>query len=273
MMLAIVFAGLMLALTALDSAHWPDAQRTLGSDVRRALSSPRARAFGLTAIALAAVFILVVRDTLDRVTPATAFRRDVTRWYANRTADASTASNELGSSSGLRVVAFVTYRWSFRRASVLERAELVNHYRQLGLPVEFELHDFPMDAACNPAATADGAQAECEAAAAVRYMRVTQGNAAGDAMAGWLLRRATVQSKDLIWDRLRQLNAAAGLTERRNEMLDLVKKDVTLAQRLGVKSAPSYFVNGLSIPPGEEAFHAVLAYEWRRWQTRSAGHN
>lgn len=138
--------------------------KAIAVDLTAAASKPSLVFRWVTAAALVALtgqyLVLSARATTpdDR-------RAQVTRWFMSLPRASSMGLTEQGI---VRVVVFSDYECPYCSIQVPALRAVVDRYRHGGYPgVEFVLKEFPLDPACNPAATIRVHPSACDAAAAV----------------------------------------------------------------------------------------------------------
>jgi uncharacterized membrane protein len=130
--------------------------------------------------------------------------------------------------------------------------------------VRLVLEDYPLDGECNENVINGGPHpSACEAAVAVRLSRAS-GRA--EAMEEWLFANQPSLTPALVREAAQQVGGVAGFDASYAETLKLVKADIGVGRRLGVRTTPTFFINGAKIEGGIPAqyFDAAIAYELRR---------
>jgi uncharacterized membrane protein/protein-disulfide isomerase len=124
--------------------------------------------------------------------------------------------------------------------------------------------DFPISPECNRFVTPPGLHpASCEAAVAVRL--AAEHNRRGE-MEDWLFENQPKLTPQVVRDAAREIGHVPDYDERYQSILGLVKGDVEYAHQLGVRSTPTFFVNGVKLE-GETApryFDQAIAFELRQ---------
>jgi uncharacterized membrane protein/protein-disulfide isomerase len=126
--------------------------------------------------------------------------------------------------------------------------------------------DYPLEPECNVHAPGGQHLAACEAAVAVRLAR-EKGRA--DAMENWLFDNQPSMSPSLVREGAREIGQVTDFDKRYAAALDLVKADIALGAKSGVRATPTFFINGVRIPGVKaEYFDAAIAYELKRAGTQ-----
>lgn len=125
--------------------------------------------------------------------------------------------------------------------------------------VKFIERDYPLDPECNVNTPGGQHVAACEAAAA---HRMAEDHGKGTEMEAWLYDNQPVMTPDMVKQGAREVGHVPDFDARYARTLELVKGDISLGNQLGVKSTPTFFVNGVRIPGlRAEFFDAAIAYE------------
>jgi uncharacterized membrane protein/protein-disulfide isomerase len=135
--------------------------------------------------------------------------------------------------------------------------------------VRFVAKDYPLDPSCNPNLTKPMHEAACAAAVAVRLSR--ERNRA-DAMEEWLYTHQSGLTLEAVKQAARDVGGVTDFDARLGAMLTLVRGDIQQATQLGVRSTPTFFINGVKVIGGlrPEYFDAAIAYELERAGASSA---
>lgn len=106
--------------------------------------------------------------------------------------------------------------------------------------------DFPLSRECNDTpGILDLHPIACEAAVAVR---LAGQNGHADTMRSWLFENQFVLSEELISGKVREL-VGPSAWERYREVLATVKDEAETVGRLGARATPTYWINGVLVPP------------------------
>ena len=109
--------------------------------------------------------------------------------------------------------------------------------------VKLVLRDYPLNPGCNTG-VALVHSAACEAAVAVRLAK--QHNR-GDAMEEWLYTHQPSLTPAVVRQAAHDIGAVNDFDARYPTTVELVKGDTVLGKQLGVKSTPTFFMNGVKI--------------------------
>jgi uncharacterized membrane protein/protein-disulfide isomerase len=126
--------------------------------------------------------------------------------------------------------------------------------------IAFITRDFPLDPECN--SLGGPHPAACEAAVAVRLARE---KGMGDVMEDWLFANQPSLTTDSVKAAVQSVAGITDFNARYATTLELVRGDIAQGQQVGVRSTPSFFMNGMRLPnwPGE-LFEAAVNWELRR---------
>jgi protein-disulfide isomerase len=100
---------------------------------------------------------------------------------------------------------------------------------------------------------------------AVRLAR-EKGEASAAKLEDWLFANQTVLTAAMVRDGARQIAGIQDFDARYPRVLEQVKSDAALGGLLGVKSTPTFFVNGVRIEGGMDPkyFEAIIGYELKK---------
>jgi uncharacterized membrane protein/protein-disulfide isomerase len=128
--------------------------------------------------------------------------------------------------------------------------------------VKLVLKDYPLNRDCNDAMGQTIHPAACDAAVAVR---LSQAHNKTDAMEEWLYTHQPAMTPPSVRQAAHDVGQITDFDARYQSMLSLVKGDVALGRQLGIKSTPTFFINGVKVegalPP--QYFDQAIAYELR----------
>jgi uncharacterized membrane protein/predicted DsbA family dithiol-disulfide isomerase len=131
--------------------------------------------------------------------------------------------------------------------------------------VRFVTKDFPLDPECNFNAPGGGHLAACEAAVAVR---LAEKHNRREAMEDWLFTNQSTLTPDTVKEGARTVGGinVSDFNAQYASVLPLVKADIAAGGALGVRSTPTFFINGRVIKGGlpPQFFDAALAYELKQ---------
>ncbi len=111
--------------------------------------------------------------------------------------------------------------------------------------VKFVTKDFPLEGECNASIPQGPHPIACEAAAAVRMARKA-GKA--EALEDWLFANQATLTLDGLKRAVRDIGGVADFDAQYPKILADVKTDSSLGGFLGVRSTPTFFVNGIQMP-------------------------
>jgi protein-disulfide isomerase len=160
------------------------------------------------------------------------------------------------------VAKFNDYQCPACRQTYLEYRWIVEKYRaSAGDQVKFVSVDFPLEAECN---TGGIHGAACEAAAAVRMARAKN---RGEQMEEWLFaNQSQAMTRDQVKAGLQQIAQVDDFDAQYPKVLEQVRADAQLGQRLQIQGTPTFYINGIRINSSLRPvyFDAAIAYELKR---------
>ena len=126
--------------------------------------------------------------------------------------------------------------------------------------VKLVLKDYPLNRDCNDAIGQTIHPAACDAAVAVR---LAQAHNKTEAMEEWLYTHQPAMTPPSVRQAARDIGQITDFDAKYQSVLSLVKGDVALGRQLGVKSTPSFFINGVKVEGALPAqyFDQAIAYE------------
>lgn len=127
---------------------------------------------------------------------------------------------------------------------------------------QYESRDFPLEAECGAGGVHGAA---CEAAAAVRLAR--EKDMGKDVETALFGRQSPSMTRDDVKATLTEVAQISGadFDARYDELLEAVRADVQLGQRLEVSGTPTFFLNGIRLGGLRPvAFDAIIAYELQK---------
>jgi protein-disulfide isomerase len=152
---------------------------------------------------------------------------------------------------------------SCRQAWLLYKDIVAKYESQHPGVFRFENRDFPLETECG--AGNAGHLAACEAAAAVRMAR--EKNKERELEAALFNLQSPTMSRDDVKAALREVAQIDDFDARYAKVLEAVRLDVQLGQKVGVTGTPTFYLNGIRLPSLRPAyFDAALA-----WAVRKAG--
>jgi protein-disulfide isomerase/uncharacterized membrane protein len=126
--------------------------------------------------------------------------------------------------------------------------------------VKLVLKDYPLNRDCNDALGQTIHSAACEAAVAVRLAGAHNKT---EVMEEWLYTHQPAMTPPSVRQAARDIGQIADFDAKYQSTLSLVKGDVALGRQLGIKSTPTFFINGVKVegalPP--QYFEQAIAYE------------
>ncbi len=129
--------------------------------------------------------------------------------------------------------------------------------------VKLVMKDYPLNRDCNDAIGQTIHPAACEAAVAVR---LAMGHNKVEAMEEWLYTHQPAMTPPSVRQAARDIGQITDFDARYPSILSLVKGDVALGRQLGIKSTPTFFINGVKVegalPP--QYFEQAIAFELQR---------
>ena len=170
---------------------------------------------------------------------------------------------EMAPSGGVkvRVVKFNDYQCPYcRQTWALYRGILAKYEAAHPEAFEYESRDFPLEGECG----AGGSHAmACEAAAAARIARAHDKERE---MEAWLFENQSFEmTRDDVKRGLSQVVPAADFDTEFPKALPAIREDVQLAQKVGVNSTPTFFINGIQLGALRPAyFDAAIQWALRK---------
>jgi protein-disulfide isomerase len=270
MYVAVIGIFVVSGAAASDLAGLPS---RIGRDLRDSIGSPMATT--LTVVWLAAAIALVA-----------GFPREPSA-QAEAIADAAPAPTEtLGAdevaqfeawlamqprvdvgvpSNGARVVVakFNDYQCpACRQAYIAYRSIEQKYEAEHPGQVAFVNVDYPLESECN---TGGIHSAACEAAVAVRLARTKD---RGPEMEAWLFDNQSTLTRDTVKAALEDIAQVTDFDARYAGLLQDVRADAQLGQKLQINGTPTFFINGIRIASTlrPSYFDAAIAYELKRTQ-------
>ena len=126
--------------------------------------------------------------------------------------------------------------------------------------VKVVYRDFPLNRDCNDAVGQVIHPAACDAAVAVR---LAADHNKRDVMEEWLYTHQPAQTPPSVRQAARDVGGITDFDVKYSSTMQSVKSDIGLARQLGVKSTPTFFINGVRIEGGlpPQYFDQAIAYE------------
>jgi uncharacterized membrane protein/protein-disulfide isomerase len=127
--------------------------------------------------------------------------------------------------------------------------------------VRYVLKDYPLSSECNANVIGGGPHpSACEAAVAVRLARTHNRE---EQMIDWLFANQPQLTPPVVREAAHDTGQVSDFDAKYASTLELVKGDIAFGHTLGVKSTPTFFINGVKIegalPP--QYFEQAIAYE------------
>ena len=128
--------------------------------------------------------------------------------------------------------------------------------------VRLVMKDYPLNRDCNDALGQTIHVAACDAAVAVRLAP----SAKREAMEEWLYAHQPAMTPPSVRQAARDIAQIADFDAKYASTLSLVKGDVALGRQLGIKSTPTFFINGVKIEGGlpPQYFDQAIGIELQR---------
>jgi uncharacterized membrane protein/protein-disulfide isomerase len=128
--------------------------------------------------------------------------------------------------------------------------------------VRLVLKDYPLNRDCNDALDRTIHPAACDAAVAVRLTPPDK----REAMEDWLYSHQPAMTSPSVRQAARDIGQVNDFEQKYASTLSLVKSDVALGRQLGIKSTPTFFINGVKIEGGlpPQYFDQAIGIELQR---------
>jgi uncharacterized membrane protein/protein-disulfide isomerase len=126
--------------------------------------------------------------------------------------------------------------------------------------VKLVLKDYPLNRDCNNAIGQTIHPAACDAAVAVRLAKL---HGKEEAMEEWLYTHQPAMTPPSVRQAARDIGQVMDFDAKYASTLASVKADVALGQQLGIKSTPTFFINGVKVEGAwaPQYFDQAIAYE------------
>jgi uncharacterized membrane protein/protein-disulfide isomerase len=171
-----------------------------------------------------------------------------------------------GGGAAVLIVKFNDYQCPPCRRTYEEYKPIIAQYAaQYPGKVKYVTKDFPLDPECNPNAPNGGHLVACEAAAAVRLAR-EKGESQAAKLEDWIYSNQPVLTAASIKQAAKDVAGVQDFDARYASVLQAVKTDTAMGGLLGVRSTPTFFINGVRIDGGlaGPVFDAILAHELKK---------
>jgi uncharacterized membrane protein len=149
-----------------------------------------------------------------------------------------------------------------RQAYMAYRSIEQKYERDYPGQVAFVNVDYPLESECN---TGGIHGAACEAAVAVRLAREKNRH---KEMEAWLFDNQAGLTRDSVKDALEDIAQVTDFDARYDTVLQAVRSEAQLGQKLQINGTPTFFINGIRIASTlrPSYFDAAIAYELKRTQ-------
>jgi uncharacterized membrane protein/protein-disulfide isomerase len=133
--------------------------------------------------------------------------------------------------------------------------------------VRVVLKDYPLNPACNPGVAQLMHPAACDAAVAVRLARK---NNREEAMEDWLYTHQTGMSSASVKQAAKDIGGITDFDAQYASTIASVKADAALGKQLGIRSTPTFFINGVKVEGmwAPQFFDQAIAFELQRPATK-----
>jgi protein-disulfide isomerase len=143
-----------------------------------------------------------------------------------------------------------------------DRPVLSKYQAQYPGAVKFVAKDYPLQPECNPNILRPFHSASCDAAVAVRLAR--QHNK-GEALEEYFYGHQPIMSPVTVREAARTIGGVTDFDEGYARAIDGIKADVGLAALLGVRSTPTFFINGVKLEGiTPQTLDLAIAYELKK---------
>jgi protein-disulfide isomerase len=182
------------------------------------------------------------------LTPLTSEQKaDVEKWW-----DVQPKVDVPVPSDGAKVVMvkFNDYQCPPCRQTYEAYAGVIEKWTRAG-QFKFVLKHFPLEGECNGAAPGGVHAAACEAAGAVVMARAKNDGSA-EKLEHWLFRNQLSLTAASVKEAAREVAGIADFDSQYPNALVEVRNDAGMGVMLGVKSTPTFFINGRLLPGGQD---------------------
>lgn len=246
--------------------------RRAARDLRAVLVSPLALLIAAIVVGGGATLLAVFpREPVVAQAPAPvdfppltdAERAQFTAWWdAQEKVDVPLTSN-----AKVLIVKFNDFQCPPCRLTHMEYKGILAKYEASG-DVQFVLKHFPLDPECNANVPGGQHMAACEAAAAVVMAR-SKGTVAK--LEDWFFDNQATLTPAVVRQAARDVGGITDFDAQYQRALQEVKADAGLGALLGVRSTPTFFINGHRIVGGQQprALDAAIKLEIERAKSRT----
>jgi protein-disulfide isomerase len=161
------------------------------------------------------------------------------------------------------IVKFSDYQCPACGQSFFDDRPILSKYEsQFPGAVKFITKDYPLQPECNANMLRPFHTASCDAAVAVRLARRV---GKGEALEEYFYGHQQMMSPVTVREAARSIGGVTDFDQGYAQALDGIKADVGLARLLGVRSTPTFFVNGVKLEgPTVQTLDLAIAYELRK---------
>jgi uncharacterized membrane protein/protein-disulfide isomerase len=191
--------------------------------------------------------------------PTSDQRSEFERWFASQVRVPLVIPSE---GAKVLIVKFNDFQCPPCRQSHMAYMPIIRKYEaQQPGAVRYVLKDYPLSSECNANVIGGGPHpSACEAAVAVRLARMHNRE---DQMIEWLFANQPQLTPPFVREGAKDVGQVPDFDAKYPSTLELVKGDIALGHQLGVKSTPTFFINGVKVegalPP--QYFEQAIAYE------------
>jgi protein-disulfide isomerase/uncharacterized membrane protein len=264
--------GLFLVSGAATTYSMTTLPRRAGKDVRVLTSSPLAIVIAVLFLGGAASAVAVFpRETTAEGAPAApapseSQQSDFERWYTTQPRVPLVVPMD---GAKVLIVKFNDFQCPPCRQSYLAYKGIIAKYQaeQPGA-VKYVFKDFPLSSECNPYVMGGGPHpAACEAAVAVRLAKE---HGREVEMEEWLFANQPTLTPALVRQAAKDVGHVEDYDARYQATLELVKGDIAYGHELGVRSTPTFFINGVRVEGALPApyFDQAIQYELQHAKSR-----
>jgi uncharacterized membrane protein len=214
---------------------------------------PREAAPAATAVGDAAAVSTVPEPTQNQ-------RSEFERWYASQPRVPLIVPAE---GAKVLVVKFNDYQCPACGSSYTQYKPIFAKYEtEHPGAVRLVMKDYPLNRDCNDALGQTIHPAACDAAVAVRLAPADK----REAMEEWLYAHQPAMTSPSVRQAARDIGQITDFEAKYPSVLSMVKSDVALGRQLGVKSTPTFFINGVKIEGGlpPQYFDQAIGIELER---------
>jgi uncharacterized membrane protein/predicted DsbA family dithiol-disulfide isomerase len=133
--------------------------------------------------------------------------------------------------------------------------------------VRVVMKDYPLNPNCNSNVSVMVHPAACDAAVAVRLARAHNH---GPEMEEWLYTHQPTMTPPIVRQAAHDIGQVDDFDKKYASTLELVKGDIALGAQLGVRSTPTFFINGIKVEGAwaPQYFDQAIAYELQHAPTK-----